>query len=113
VTVLSPPSGWQPDDARDVARYQFLDHGISERGAERVADVLDRSIGETLATALADRAAALLSTWSGGVFALGAALAGLPQQVEPGPDVADLEPVEPFRSQPGYDIRREIISYPS
>jgi hypothetical protein len=44
--------------------------------------------------AAADRAAAPLAGRPGSVLALYAALAGLPQPVEPDPDVPHLEPVK-------------------
>ena len=67
---------------------------------ERVAYVLDGPLGELLAAASADRAAAAPGCWAGGVLAQGAALVYPAQLVKPGPDIADLEPVQPLGTQP-------------
>jgi hypothetical protein len=55
--------------------------------------------------ALADRAAAALGMRPGGILALGAALAGLRQLIQPLPDVLDLEPVQLPGPQVGRDVQ--------
>jgi hypothetical protein len=102
---LSFPGIGQTHDRGDVARQQLFGDSIGECGAEHIADVLDGPVGKYLMAAGADDAAAAAIRGSGGIFALGAALAGRTQLVQTGADVADLEPVEPVGSETWDEIR--------
>jgi hypothetical protein len=86
----------QAYDAGDVAADEFLGYGVAESGAKGVPDVFDGSLGEVLITTSAACAATLLISKTGSVLALSAALAYPPEPVEPGPDVMDLEAIQPL-----------------
>jgi hypothetical protein len=83
---------------------QLFVGGAGQRGAQHGAQVADRAQGGHTTAAFADCAAATGFCWSAGVFALGAALAGGADLVEPGLYVADGELVQAFRAQAGHDV---------
>ena len=47
----------QPHNRGDIARKQLFGHGVGERGAEHIADVLDGPVGKYLVAACTDGAA--------------------------------------------------------
>jgi len=102
---LSFPGIGQPHDRGDIAGQQLFGDSVGECGAEHVAYVLDGPVGEYLMAASADSTAAAVIRGSCGIFALGAALAGNAKPVEPGADIADLEPVKPLGSETWDEIQ--------
>ncbi len=78
--------------------------GAGKRGPECVACVLAAPRRQQLVAAVPDGAAAALGLWPLGVFALSAAQARAGQFVEPGPDVADGDLVEPLAA----DVRNDV-----
>ena len=93
--------------AGDVLRDQVLGDGIGQRAAQDRPGVPDGPFRSQPPTASCRNlgAAAALFLRSAGVLALRAALAGIPQLVEPASHVAQGELVEPLGAEAGQDVQ--------
>ena len=96
---------------------QLLSHGVGERSAEHIADVFDRPVGKHLVAASTDGAATAALRLVEQRLCPGRSTGRSTQLVEPGADVADLEPVESFvtktRNQVEAGEQRDISQWSS